>query len=130
MSAMTKVERDQLASIIKGRRQVAKRVVEQRAAELLADVEAQLAKRYSFGHSAWADLTAIAQRAVADANRELAHAGAQAMTGDRKPKAAVPKAIIAKLDTRAAAPPERHHRLARRYHRRARRQGRRTPKAG
>jgi hypothetical protein len=62
--AMTKRERDELGKILKGRARVAQRVVDQRAAELLADVEQQLATKYKIDDGAWRDLTATADQVV------------------------------------------------------------------
>jgi hypothetical protein len=58
---MTKVERDELRKLLKVRARVALRAVEQRAAELRADVEAQLAAAYKAHDPAWKDLTAPAE---------------------------------------------------------------------
>jgi hypothetical protein len=70
--AMTKRERDELGKILKGRARVAPRVVDQRAAELLADVEQQLATKYKIDDGAWRDLTATADQVVKEADAELA----------------------------------------------------------
>lgn len=71
-SKMTKAERDELARLLKARARVAKSVVEQRAAELLADAEQQLATRYKIDDAAWVDLTGAAEQAVKDADAKLA----------------------------------------------------------
>jgi len=71
-SKMTKVEREELARLLKARARVAKSVVEQRAAELLADAEQQLATRFKIDDAAWANLTGAAEQAVKDADAELA----------------------------------------------------------
>ena len=71
-SKMTKADRDELARLIKARVRVAKSVVEQRAAALLADAERQLATRYKIDDAAWVDLTEAATQAVRDADAELA----------------------------------------------------------
>jgi hypothetical protein len=69
---MTKGEREELVKLVKARTRVAGRVVDQRAAELLADVERQLATEYKVTDAAWSDLTAAAARAVQEADRGLA----------------------------------------------------------
>jgi hypothetical protein len=69
---MTKSERDDLARLVRMRAKVAKGQVEQRAAELMAEAEAKLSAIYSFGDEAWADLTATAEAAVAEADIQLA----------------------------------------------------------
>ncbi|MGH3844382.1 MAG: hypothetical protein ACRDS0_23485 [Pseudonocardiaceae bacterium] len=69
---MTRTERDQLAKLINRRARLARQDIETRQAELLADVEAQLAAHYSSRHKAWADITKRAEKAVADADAEIA----------------------------------------------------------
>jgi outer membrane scaffolding protein for murein synthesis (MipA/OmpV family) len=69
---MTKGERDELAKILKARARLAGRVVEQRAAELLAEAEQQLATVYKVNDQAWRELTATAQQTVREADAELA----------------------------------------------------------
>ncbi len=71
-SKMTRAERDDLIQILKGRRRVAKHAVDQRAAELLADFEQQLATEYKIDATAWKDLTTAANLAVKAADHELA----------------------------------------------------------
>lgn len=72
MAQMTKGEREELAKLIRAQANVAKKMAEQRAAELLADGEEQLAKTYRVDDEAWADLTAAAQAGVRRADKELA----------------------------------------------------------
>jgi hypothetical protein len=69
---INKGEREELAKILTARERVAKSVVEQRAAELLADVEQQLAARYTISDEAWHDLAAAAKAAVMAADAEIA----------------------------------------------------------
>jgi hypothetical protein len=69
---MTKGERDELAKILKARARVAKSVVEQRAAELLADAEQQLAAKYKISDEAWREIAADAVQIVAEADAEIA----------------------------------------------------------
>jgi hypothetical protein len=71
-SKMTKGERDELAKLLKARSRLAGRVVEQRAAELLAEAEQQLAAEYTFDNSAWRELIAAASAAVREADAALA----------------------------------------------------------
>jgi hypothetical protein len=67
-----KSERDELVKILKGRARVAQRVVDQRAAELEAHVEQQLAAKFTVDDAAWRDLTATAAQVVEEADAELA----------------------------------------------------------
>jgi hypothetical protein len=71
-AAMTKAERNELVKILKMRARVANRVVTQRAAQLEADVEQQLATEYKIDEAAWAELTLAATQAVEQADAELA----------------------------------------------------------
>lgn len=71
-SKMTKAEREELARLLKARARVANRVAEQRAAELFADVERQLATRYEADAAAWKDVTSAAKKFVEEADAELA----------------------------------------------------------
>jgi hypothetical protein len=64
----SKSERDDLARVIKLRAKVAREGITQREAELLADMEDQLAAKYKFDHKLWADITAAAQEAIAEAD--------------------------------------------------------------
>jgi hypothetical protein len=72
VSEITKAERTDLASIVKMRARVARAQVEQREAELLADVEEQLSTIYKVDDAAWAEITAEANRTVALADQEIA----------------------------------------------------------
>ena len=72
MSTMSKPERDELGKILQRRTAVGRRLAEQRAAELLADVEAQLAAVYKPDDPAWRELTAAANAAVREADKALA----------------------------------------------------------
>jgi hypothetical protein len=69
---MSKGERDDLAKVARLRARVAKSTVAQREAELLADVEAQLAATYRFDDAAWADVTRKAKEAVEVAAEQVA----------------------------------------------------------
>jgi hypothetical protein len=71
-SPMTKSERDELSKLLEARARAANRVVEQRAAELEADVEAKLAATFEMYDPKWKDLTAAADRVVRDAVAEIA----------------------------------------------------------
>lgn len=70
-AGITKAERDELRRLVNERARLAKSGIEQRQAELLADVEAQLAATYRIDDDAWADVTAAAQQAVAEADAAL-----------------------------------------------------------
>lgn len=69
---MTRREREDLAKVARLRARVARSAIVQREAELLADVEAQLAAEYAFTDEAWADITKGAAEAVAEADRQVA----------------------------------------------------------
>lgn len=69
---MTRAERDDLAKVARLRAKVARTAVGQREAELLADVEEQLAAEYAITDEAWAELTKGAAEAVAEADRQVA----------------------------------------------------------
>ena len=69
---MTKGERVELERIIKGRRRVATKAIEERKADLLADVEQRLACIYRFDDASWASVTAAAKKAVEDADAIVA----------------------------------------------------------
>ena len=72
MSEMTRRDREDLQKIARMRAKVAKDGVAVREAELLADVEKQLAARYGSNHEAWAEITADAEARIAEADREIA----------------------------------------------------------
>lgn len=69
---MTRREREDLAKVARLRARVARSAIVQREAELLADVEAQLAVEYASTDEAWADITKGAVEAVAEADRQVA----------------------------------------------------------
>jgi len=69
---MTKRERDELTKLAKRRERTAKAGIEHRAAELAADVEAQLAATYASNDETWAELTAEAKRLVDDLDAQIA----------------------------------------------------------
>ena len=69
---MTKGEREELRKLFSQRAKVSKKLADQRAAELLAETESQLAAQYEFGAAAWADLTVHAKEVVKAADDELA----------------------------------------------------------
>lgn len=72
---MTKTDREALARLVNERAKVAKAGVEGRQAELLADVEEQLAKEYRLRDDAWATEAAAAQKAIAVLNDKIAAEG-------------------------------------------------------
>lgn len=71
-AGMSRAEREELVKLVKARGRLAHRVVDQRAAELLADAERQLAARYKIDDVTWKELTANAQEVVSNADREIA----------------------------------------------------------
>ncbi len=68
---MTRAERLELAKLVRLRANVAKKDIEQRQAQLVADFEEQLAAVYQSSHEAWADVTAVANKLVAEADAEI-----------------------------------------------------------
>ncbi len=71
-AAMTRRERDDLAALVRRRERVAKTAAAQRSAELMADFEQKLAAVYKSTDDAWRDITATANRVVAEADQEIA----------------------------------------------------------
>lgn len=70
--AMTVAERLELGKVVRLNAKVAKAEVAALAARRLADVEAQLAAKYSANHDAWAEIAAAAKNAVAKADAKIA----------------------------------------------------------
>src|SRR5260370_37409515 len=71
-SKMTTGERQELGKLIRLRAKVAQKDAEGRRAWLLADAEAKLAAQYKFEDEAWADITAEAEKKVAEVNAAIA----------------------------------------------------------
>ncbi len=69
---MTRQERADLAQLVRRREKLAKANAKQRAAELMADVEQQLAAQHKADDERWRDITARAEAAVAEADAEVA----------------------------------------------------------
>jgi hypothetical protein len=69
---MNKTERQELTIAIKAKTKAARMMVAQRKAEVIAHVEKQLAAVYKADHELWSDITEEAQRAVAEADRQIA----------------------------------------------------------
>jgi hypothetical protein len=69
---MTRREREDLARLARRREQLAKADARQRAAELVADVERQLAEIYPENDPRWSDVSAAARAAIAEADRAIA----------------------------------------------------------
>ena len=70
---MTNKEREELSKLVNRRARVAKAGVDQRKAELLANVEAQLAAIYKpADHPVWKEADEAAQAAVEEANAKIA----------------------------------------------------------
>jgi hypothetical protein len=72
MAEMTATEREQLLKLARRREEVAKSELKSRSAQLLADVEAQLAAMYKIDHELWAEITRQAKRAVEEADQTIA----------------------------------------------------------
>ena len=71
-TSMTVAERLELGKVARLKSRVGKSKVDAMAAQRLADVEAQLAKKYSSNHAAWMEITARAKKEVAEADARLA----------------------------------------------------------
>jgi hypothetical protein len=69
---MTKADREELGRLIRDRAKLGRVMAEQRAAEMLADAEAQLSAVYNVSDESWQDLTAAASAAVRKADAQLA----------------------------------------------------------
>jgi hypothetical protein len=69
---VNKSEREELASVARLRARVARKAVDARKAELLADAEAQLSAKYEFDEKVWADITRQAEEAVKAADEQIA----------------------------------------------------------
>jgi hypothetical protein len=69
---LTARERADLSALVRKRERVAKTDAKQRAAELLADVEARLAARFKSNDERWAAVTVEAQKTVEAADQEIA----------------------------------------------------------
>jgi hypothetical protein len=71
-NSMTKGERTEIGRVLKLNAKVAKDGIESHAARVLVNIEAQLAAEYPEDHAAWADVTERAERAVAEADTQIA----------------------------------------------------------
>ena len=90
MNKMTSRERNDLISLCKQRARVAKQMASHRAADLLADFEAQLATEYAWDdEEVWAEAHRIASAALADANVLIA---------DRCQELGIPKQFAPSLE--------------------------------
>lgn len=69
---MTRSERKELADVVRRRAAVAKTAAKQRAAELEADFEKQLATEYDPQDAAWRDVYEAGKQAVEDLNARIA----------------------------------------------------------
>ena len=70
---MTRGERDNLSTLVRQRERLLKTLAAQRSAELMADVEAQLARIYDFDEDdTWAAATEVAEEAIKEAQAEIA----------------------------------------------------------
>jgi hypothetical protein len=106
MSTMTSRERNELISLCRTRARLAKQVADQRAAELLADFEAQLATEYAWDDDeTWTEANRIAEAALADANgsSRSAVATSGSRTGSRHPST-TGGSVAARMPSRSDAP--------------------------
>lgn len=71
MAELLRRDRDDLVRIAKMRAKIARSEIEGRKAELLAEVERQLAAKYEFDDHRWADVTRQAERAIAETNERI-----------------------------------------------------------
>jgi len=69
---LTKAERSELRSLIRRRAMVAKKDIDARKSSLLADFETELTEEFSAEDARWVEVTRAAEKAVKDANRDLA----------------------------------------------------------
>ena len=79
---ITKTERNELKAVVRQQMKVLRAEVEQRKAELLADVDEQIVARFSEDDQKWADAAHLAHEAVMEANRKVNDAYRE-LTGDR-----------------------------------------------
>jgi hypothetical protein len=68
---MTKAEREELTQVVRLRAKVARANVDARKSELMADFEEQIATLYQADDQRWAQATATAEQAVAEANTRI-----------------------------------------------------------
>lgn len=71
---ISKTERTELKSIVRGQFKVLRAEIEQREAELLAELETEIAQRFSEEDDAWATVQHRIHEAVMAANREVNNA--------------------------------------------------------
>lgn len=71
MSEMNKAERLELTKIVRARARIAKDDVNARQAQILADAEAALAKRFNEDDAAWKELTAEARQYMAEVQAKI-----------------------------------------------------------
>lgn len=71
MTDMTRAERLELTKIVRQRARLAKDDVSARQAQILADAEAALAKRFSEDDAAWKELTAEARQYMAEVQAKI-----------------------------------------------------------
>lgn len=79
---ITKAERAELRSIVRGQFKVLRAEVLQRRAELVADVEGQISDRYAGEDKTWADAANLAYEVVNEANRRINDIYRQHIDGD------------------------------------------------
>lgn len=71
MTAITKGERTELKSIVRNQFKVLRAEVEQREAELMAEVDDQISERFSDEDKAWSDAATLVNEVILEANRRL-----------------------------------------------------------
>lgn len=72
MATMNRSDREELRKVLNGRRRVARSTVEHRKAQLVADMETQLARIYPKDDPRWREITATAEAAVRKADALVA----------------------------------------------------------
>jgi hypothetical protein len=72
MSELTRSERAELAQAVRLRCRAARAGLDARKAQLLAEVDEQLAAEYQFDDAAWEEITRAAKEAVQEADRKVA----------------------------------------------------------
>lgn len=87
---MTKTERTELAALARRRAKLARQEVDERAALMLAEVEARLATVESLQDAAWHEVADEAKRAIAELNERVALvAAARGIPDEMHPRAAL-----------------------------------------
>jgi len=82
---ITKTERTELARVVRQQFKVLRAEVDQRRAELYAEMDAEIAKRHSGSDAALEQVAHVAQEAEREANRRINDAIRQLFAGDANP---------------------------------------------